>query len=255
MRLCVLGSGSTGNATFVEHAGTRLLIDAGLRAKEIVLRLSQIRVDPASINGVLISHEHNDHIQGVGPLCRKFKIPLFISPRALEHSPVVLQHLEHHPISADIPLQLGQIVVTPFPAPHDSIDPLAFSLRAGQSRACLVSDIGMITENLKQRMLSADLLVIESNHDLEMLKNGPYPWPLKQRVMSNHGHLSNEALAYFFSEHFNGTQRKVMLVHLSRQNNHPQIAFVSACSALEKKCKDTAVHVSLHDRISDILEI
>lgn len=255
MRVCVLGSGSGGNCTFVERGSTRIIIDAGLRAKEIVARLQNMDVDPASLNGIFISHEHNDHIQGAGPLSRKFKIPVYISPRALEHASFALQHVTHCPLNADVPVQVGSLTVTPFSTPHDSIDPLAFALRAGQSRACVVTDVGFIPENVRERIRNTDLLVIESNHDIEMLRTGPYPWSLKQRVMGNFGHLSNEALAFFFSEYFDGSGRQVMLTHLSRQNNHPQIAFVSASRALEKKSKNTSLHVSLQDEISEIIEI
>lgn len=255
MRVCVLGSGSSGNCTFVERGSTRILIDAGLRAKDIVERLARIDVDPASLNGIFISHEHNDHIQGAGPLSRKFKIPVYISPRALEHASFALQHVLHCPLNADVPVQVGALTVTPFSTPHDSIDPLAFALRAGQSRACVVTDVGFIPENVRERIRNTDLLVIESNHDIEMLRTGPYPWSLKQRVMSNYGHLSNEALAFFFGEYFDGCGRQVMLTHLSRQNNHPQIAFVSASRALERKSKNTNLHVSLQDEISEIIEI
>lgn len=255
MRVCVLGSGSGGNCTFVERGSTRIIIDAGLRAKEIVARLQGIGVDPATLSGIFISHEHNDHIQGAGPLSRKFKIPVFISPRALEHASFALQHVAHCPLNADVPVQVGALTVTPFSTPHDSIDPLAFALRAGQSRVCVVTDVGFIPENVRERIRNTDLLVIESNHDIEMLRTGPYPWSLKQRVMGNFGHLSNEALAFFFSEYFDGSGRQVMLTHLSRQNNHPQIAFVSASRALEKKSKNTSLHVSLQDEISEIIEI
>jgi len=230
-------------------------MDAGLRAKEIVERLQRIDVDPLSLSGIFISHEHNDHIQGAGPLARKFKIPVFISPRALEHSSSALQRVTHKSIAAEIPVQVGSLTVTPFSTPHDSIDPLAFSLRAGQSRVCVVSDVGYLPESVRERILGADLLVIESNHDIEMLRTGPYPWSLKQRVLSNYGHLSNEALAFFFSEYFNGAERTVILTHLSRQNNHPQLAYVSAGRALEKKCKNATLHVSLQDEISEIVEI
>ena len=255
MRVCVLGSGSSGNCTFVEHNGTRVLVDAGLRAKEIVERLTCIGVEPGSINGIFISHEHSDHIQGAGPLARKFKVPVFISPKALEHSSFALQHVQHRALKADVPVLLGSLTVTPFSTPHDSIDPLAFALRAGQSRACVISDVGYIPDSVRERMRNADLLVIESNHDIEMLRSGPYPWSLKQRVMGNYGHLSNEALAYFFHQHFDGAGRNVMLTHLSRQNNHPQIAFVSASRALEKKSTNTVLHVSSQEEISEILEI
>jgi phosphoribosyl 1,2-cyclic phosphodiesterase len=255
MRVCVLGSGSSGNSTFVEHQSTRLLIDAGLRVKEIVERLAHIHVDPATLDGIFISHEHHDHIGGAGPLARKFKIPIYISPRALDHTSCALQHLKNVPITSDLPLQIGSITVTPFSTPHDSVDPLAFALRAGSSRICVVSDIGFIPESVRNRLRSCDLLVIESNHDLEMLRTGPYPWALKQRVMSNYGHLSNEALAYFFSEHIDGFQRKIMLTHLSRQNNHPQIAYVSAMRAVEKKCKGADVSISMQDEISEIVEV
>ena len=173
MRICVLGSGSGGNSTFIEQGSTRLLIDAGLRTKDIVERLSQIGVDAASVNGIFISHEHQDHIEGAEVFARKFQVPLFQSPRALEHSPASLHEVKHYPIAADVPLQLGSITVTPFSIPHDSIDPLAFSLRASSSRACVVSDIGFLPESIKERLLAADVLVIESNHDLEMLRTGP----------------------------------------------------------------------------------
>lgn len=255
MKICVLGSGSSGNATFVEHQSTRLLIDAGLRAKEIVDRLSRIDVDPSTLDGIFISHEHHDHIGGAGPLARKFKIPIYISPKALDHTSSALQHLAHVPIGADLPMQVGSITVTPFSTPHDSVDPLAFALRAGSSRICIVTDVGFIPEAVRVRLRNADLLVIESNHDLEMLRTGPYPWALKQRVMSNFGHLSNEALSYFFSEYLDGFQRRILLTHLSRQNNHPQIAYVSAMRALEKKCGDVEIHISLQDELSDLLEI
>jgi len=255
MKICVLGSGSSGNATFVEHQSTRLLIDAGLRAKEIVERLSRIDVDPSTLDGIFISHEHHDHISGAGPLARKFRIPIYISPKALDHTSSALQHLKHVPIGADLPLQIGSITVTPFSTPHDSVDPLAFALRAGSARACVVSDIGFLPEAVRTRLRNCDLLVIESNHDLEMLRTGPYPWSLKQRVMSNFGHLSNEALGYFLNEHLDGHQRRILLIHLSKQNNHPQIAYVSATRALENKCVDTEIHISLQDEISEILEL
>jgi phosphoribosyl 1,2-cyclic phosphodiesterase len=255
MKVCVLGSGSSGNATFVEHQSTRLLIDAGLRAKDIVERLARINVDPSTLDGIFVSHEHHDHIAGAGPLSRKFKIPIYISQKALNHTSSALQHLQHVAIGADLPMQVGSITVTPFSTPHDSVDPLAFALRGGSSRVCILSDIGYIPEAVRARIRNSDLLVIESNHDLEMLRTGPYPWSLKQRVMSNYGHLSNEALAYFFSEYVDGTQRKIMLIHLSKQNNHPQIAYVSAIRALEKKCNDAEILISMQDEVSDLIEV
>jgi phosphoribosyl 1,2-cyclic phosphodiesterase len=255
MRVCVLGSGSSGNCTFIEHGSTRLLIDAGLRFKSIVERLSNIGVDPTTLDGILISHEHSDHIEAAEILSRNFNIPVFISPRALDYAPAELHNVRHYPIAADVPFQLGAVTVTPFSTPHDSVDPLAFALRAGSTRICVVTDIGFVSENVRDRILKADALIIESNHDLEMLKTGPYPWSLKQRVMSNFGHLSNEALAYFLAEYFDGSDRKVMLIHLSRQNNHPQIAYVSALRALEKKSKNTEVHLSLQEEVSEILEL
>src|SRR5688572_6128470 len=173
----------------------------------------------------------------------------------MNHTSSALQHLAHVPIAADLPMQLGSITVTPFSTPHDSVDPLGFALRAGSCRVCILSDIGFLPESVRNRLRNCDLLVIESNHDLEMLRTGPYPWSLKQRVMSNYGHLSNEALAYFLNEHVDGLQRKIMLTHLSRQNNHPQIAYISATRAVEKKCRDAEIMISMQDEISDIVEM
>jgi phosphoribosyl 1,2-cyclic phosphodiesterase len=231
------------------------MVDAGFGAKEIAERLTRIDIEPGSISAVLISHEHHDHIEGAAAFSKKFDVPVFISPRALDHSPSELREVINFPLSADVPVQIGSITVTPFSAPHDSIDPFAFSLRAGSSRVCVVTDIGYISENVRERIIKSDVLVIESNHDLEMLKTGPYPWSLKQRVMSNFGHLSNEALAYFFSEYFDGSGRKIVLIHLSRQNNHPQIAYVSALRSLEKKCKDAELFISSQDEVSEVLDL
>ena len=238
LRLVVLASGSKGNATLVASARTRILVDCGLSCREIFRRLHQAGEDPHKLDAILISHEHSDHIGGLPVTARRTRATVFMTgpandawARDCEDSD--LDRLEL--FAAGRSFTVGDIEVTPFTVPHDAADPVAFVFRAEGVKAGIVTDLGYIPASVREHVRGCDLLMIESNHDLEMLRGGPYPWAVKQRVMSRVGHLSNAALADFFASDYDGNATFVVLAHLSEQNNHPEIARRSAESALQPR--------------------
>jgi len=235
VRVCVLGSGSKGNCTLLATEKTRLLIDAGLSCRETYARLAAIGEPPDGLDAVVISHEHTDHINGLRVLALDAKLPIYIT-RATRDAvswDAKLRRFEYFVASEKF--TIGDIEVTPFPIPHDAVDPVAFTFDAQGIRISLVTDLGYIPEVVKQRVKGSHCLIFESNHDLEMLKVGPYPWYVKQRVMSRHGHLSNNATADFLAEDFDGAAQVLVLAHLSETNNHPEIARLSAEQALAQR--------------------
>lgn len=246
VRICVLGSGSRGNCTLVATAKTRLLIDAGLSCRETYARLTAIGESTDGLDAVVISHEHTDHINGLRVLALDAQLPIYISRPT--HSAVSwdakLQRFEY--FAASEKFTIGDIEITPFPVPHDAVDPVAFTLDTQGIRVSVVTDLGFVPEMVKQRLKGCHCLILESNHDLEMLKVGPYPWHVKQRVMSRHGHLSNNATAAFLTEEFDGTAQVLVLAHLSETNNHPEIARLSAEQALAQRPRTLLDNPQLH---------
>ncbi len=232
VRVCVLGSGSGGNCTLVATERTRILVDAGFSFREIKRRLRKIGEDPARLDAVLITHEHADHIAGLPTLARKARRPIFLT-RLTEAR---LDWAESEPVleifQAGQRLSVGDIEIDSFTIPHDAVDPVAFCFRAEGLKVGVVTDLGYMPESVKQQIRGCHLLVLESNHDLDMLKVGPYPWFVKQRVMSRVGHLSNHAVSEFLTADYDRGSQVLVLAHLSEQNNHPEIARLTAEQAL-----------------------
>jgi phosphoribosyl 1,2-cyclic phosphodiesterase len=246
VRVCVLGSGSKGNCTLLATEKTRLLIDAGLSCRETYARLATVGERTDGLNAVVISHEHTDHINGLRVLALDGNLPIYISRPTCE---VVsweskIDRFEH--FAAGEKFSIGDIEITPFSVPHDAVDPVAFTFDAQGIRISLVTDLGYVSEVVKQRVKGCHCLIFESNHDLDMLKVGPYPWYVKQRVMSRHGHLSNNATATFLAEDFDGLAQVLVLAHLSETNNHPEIARLSAEQALAQRTRgeNTKLHLA-----------
>lgn len=235
IEICVLGSGSGGNCTYIGTPKTRVLVDAGFSMKETARRLTRVGVALESINALIISHEHADHIHGVEILAKNLKIPVYMAPAARDAMKIDGEKYAFEPIQAGSLFCIGDIEVHPFSIPHDSVEPLAFSVHAEGIKTSIVTDLGYITELVKQRVAGSHCLIFESNHDLEMLKVGPYPWFVKQRVMSRHGHLSNDATAQFFAEDYDGAAEQVFLAHISQKNNHPEIVRMSVVQAFERR--------------------
>ncbi len=235
VRLCILGSGSKGNCTLLATEKTRLLIDAGLNRKETYARLARVGERTDGFDALVISHEHTDHICGLRLLAADLKVPVYISPatRAALPPDAKLRAFEHFTPGGKF--IVGDIEITPFSIPHDAVDPVAFTFETQGIKIGLVTDLGYVPEVVKQHVRGCHCLVFESNHDLEMLKVGPYPWHVKQRVMGRQGHLSNRTTAGFLTEDYDGAAQVLVLAHLSETNNHPEIARLTALEALEQR--------------------
>jgi phosphoribosyl 1,2-cyclic phosphodiesterase len=238
MRLCVIGSGSSGNVLYAEAGDARVLIDVGLSGKETVRRLNEIGVDPASLTAVVLTHEHADHAKGVSVFARSYDLPVYASPRTREACQFgrFADKIRFVDISSSEPFRIGGLEFYPFTVPHDAADQFAFTLESERAKAAIVTDLGYITQLVCERVRGADVLIIESNHDVEMLKICPqYPWALKQRVLSKHGHLSNDHVSDFLQRDFDGKAEHIVLAHLSKNTNHPHLARLSALQALDAR--------------------
>ncbi len=238
LRVAVLASGSKGNSTLIASLRTRILVDCGLSCRETFRRLQAVGEDPHRLDAILISHEHSDHVGGLPVMARKTRATVFMTGPANDAWGKVcddsdLDRLEL--FTAGHRFLVGDIEVTPFTVPHDAADPVAFTFRCEGVKVGIVTDLGYIPRSVSEHVRGCDVLVIESNHDLEMLRTGPYPWSVKQRVGSRVGHLSNSTLAEFFANDYDGSAAFVVLAHLSEQNNHPEIARRSAEGALQAR--------------------
>jgi phosphoribosyl 1,2-cyclic phosphodiesterase len=236
----VLASGSRGNSAIVASSRAKILVDAGISCRETVKRMRAAGDDPRALSAILITHEHSDHIYGLAVLARKFHVPVFMTEATHQawarswrddagEGPQ-LARLEI--FSAGRSFQVGDIAVTPFTIPHDAADPVGLTFRAEGIKVGIATDLGYMPPNVCDRLRGCDVLVVESNHDLEMLRVGPYPWSVKQRVGSPTGHLSNDKLAKFFSAEYDGSASYIVLAHISEQNNHPELARGTAEKAL-----------------------
>jgi len=240
VRVTLLASGSRGNCAVISSSTTRLLLDAGLSCRETLKRMKAAGENPEGLDGILISHEHSDHVAGLPVLARKLKAPVYMTAathatwwkqyRSSREDAARLERLEY--FASGRSFQVGDIEVTSFTIPHDAADPVGFTFRVEGTKLGFVTDLGYMPANVRHHLKGCDGLVVESNHDVEMLRSGPYPWSVKQRVMSRVGHLSNEALAEFFSGDYDGGAAFLVLAHLSEQNNHPEIARGAAEQAL-----------------------
>jgi phosphoribosyl 1,2-cyclic phosphodiesterase len=236
----MLASGSRGNCAIVASTRTRILVDAGISCRETFKRMKSLGDDPQSLSAILITHEHSDHIYGLATLAKKLRIPVFMTgathqawARAMRDEKGERPQLERSErFESGHKFQVGDIEVRPFTIPHDAADPVGFTFRAEGIKVGYVTDLGYVPVSVRDHLRGCDVLVMESNHDLEMLRVGPYPWAVKQRVMSRVGHLSNEALADFLINDYDNGATFVVLAHLSEQNNHPEIARREAEKAL-----------------------
>src|SRR5579859_1747465 len=240
VRMTVLASGSRGNCTVLSTSGASILVDAGLSCRETIKRMRAAGQDPHELKAIVISHEHSDHVAGLRVLAKRLKVPVYITEATYqgwrkfthdaEGKPVTLERREH--FHAGRSFSIGDITVTPFTIPHDAADPCGFTFKAGGVKIGIATDLGYLPYSVRDNLRNCDSLMIESNHDLERLRTGPYPWIVKQRVMSRVGHLSNSAVAEFLRSDYDGNAAFVVLAHLSEQNNIPGLARETAYKAL-----------------------
>jgi phosphoribosyl 1,2-cyclic phosphodiesterase len=239
----------------LETEHSTLLIDAGLGKKELLRRFEALgRQPPERVDGILITHEHSDHSSGVAQLARMFDCRAYLTEAT--HAEILKMYVEgpvqkmecvEH-IHAGERFHIGDIEINPFAIPHDAADPVGYSFRTTGRKVAIVTDLGYMPELVKYHLREADLLILESNHDLDMLKVGPYPWYIKQRVMSRTGHLSNHVVSEFLAdaEVFDGQARHLVLAHLSEQNNNPDLARLSAEEGLNRRPGEFSFRGTLH---------
>ncbi|HEX3985889.1 MAG TPA: MBL fold metallo-hydrolase [Acidobacteriaceae bacterium] len=293
VRMTVLASGSKGNSTFVATSTTRILVDAGLSCRELMKRMQTAGEDPATLDAILVTHEHQDHVQGLAVTARRLGIPVYwtepthrawvrwMTPQKRvtyaewlerrraqanavpepcleekaaaeetisepEKDPTALPAVQY--FRSGTGFRIGDIAVTPFTIPHDAVDPVGFVFEAEGVRIGLATDLGYLPSNVNMQLRGCDVLMLESNHDLDMLRDGPYPWAVKQRVMSRVGHLSNDAAADFLARGYDGQATYVVLAHLSENNNLPELARIAAERALRDRMSLLANHLVLAEQ-------
>ncbi|MGM0416812.1 MAG: MBL fold metallo-hydrolase [Thermodesulfobacteriota bacterium] len=234
MRICQLASGSKGNAIYIESDTTRILIDAGLSARELSRRLEGIGVAARDLDAIVVSHEHRDHCIGAGPLCRRYSLPLFCLPQTFEALPSI-GTVDYCALEAGESLHVGDVSVEAFPVTHDAVAPVGFVLSSGGVRVGIATDLGVVTRLVLERLQRCQVLVIETNHDEKMLHDGPYPWHLKQRVRGRHGHLSNHQAAELLQELIWPELQAVFMAHMSETNNTEELARESVQQALNAR--------------------
>tara|TARA_B100001063_G_scaffold107659_1_gene100428 strand:- start:43 stop:840 length:798 start_codon:yes stop_codon:yes gene_type:complete len=237
VRFCSIGSGSKGNGTLIQKGDTCILIDDGFTLKEFENRLAQKGLTPLNLGAVLITHEHSDHIKGVGPLARKYRIPVYCSHGTAQHEGLgtipSLQVIDSH-----CDFQIGNLTISPVVVPHDAREPTQFVVTDGEFTVGILTDLGSLTPYIVDKYRYCHGLLIETNHDVSMLRRGPYPPKLKVRVEGPLGHLNNEQAAYFLTQIETDQLQYVVATHISGQNNQEDLAIGNICSALKCDADD-----------------
>ncbi len=251
----MLGSGSAGNSALVATDHCKILVDGGLSARQLVLRLAQCGVVPGELDGVLLTHEHGDHVCGLEVLCRKFDVPIYcnaLTAEAIRCDGLFARHRNWRIFSTGSEFSVYDVTVQTFPVPHDAVDPLGFAFRAGSSGLGFITDLGYATKMVIERLREVQTLVIETNHDEKLLRNDTHrPWPVKQRIQSRHGHLSNTAAASVIEELLPGKIERVVLGHLSRDCNTLELALDAVRASLAKCGRiEMEVHCATQSEIS-----
>ena len=254
LSVCVLASGSKGNAIYVSDGTTSLLVDAGLSGVEIERRMAWVDLHPDALSAIVVSHEHSDHIRGVGILSRRYKLPVYISPDTCKATGNQLGRLyETRPFQIGQSFAINDLTIHPFATSHDAEDPAGFTIARNGQKVGIATDLGMATGMVRHHLKDCDLLVLEANHDPAMLINGPYPWPLKQRIKSRNGHLSNEDSGGLLAEIMHDRLCHVILAHLSETNNTPDKARDAVERALGASYRSFQIHVACQDRCGSLL--
>jgi phosphoribosyl 1,2-cyclic phosphodiesterase len=252
----VLASGSSGNAALLATNNTRILLDAGLGLRELNRRLAQAGEEIGRLDAVLITHEHSDHVAGLAALARRreFRAPIYMTRLTAP----VMDWGESRPqietFQAGATFEIGDIEVNSFSVPHDAADPVGFCFEVSGVRVAVATDLGYMPESVKYHLRRTDLLLLEANHDLDMLKVGPYPWSVKQRVMSRVGHLSNLVMAEYLAREFSDRAANLVLGHLSEQNNHPEIVRDLAAQALEERGLHTRLTIARQHEPTEVFQ-
>ena len=257
IKLSVLASGSRGNSLFVATDRVRLLVDAGLSARETERRLLSIGAIPKELDGIVVTHEHVDHVRGVGTLSRRYKLPVYLNKGTHQHLSDSVGRLgEKEEFVTGRSFHIEDVTVHPFAISHDGVDPVGFTLTNGSVKIGVCTDLGTATRLVHRHLEHCSVLILEANHDMEMLKNGPYPWPVKQRIKSRVGHLSNEQSVEVISRVFSENLQAVILAHMSETNNSSETVLKAVGSKLSKHIQERVnIAVASQHQPLDLIEL
>lgn len=258
-KFCSLSSGSSGNCQYVETDNTRVLIDAGLSGKKIENLLEDIEVEANTIDHILVTHEHGDHIKGTGILSRRYDIPIWANEKtwlSMEGRIGEISEKNINIFDTGKDFQLDDLNIYPFEISHDAVEPVGFCLYNNNAKISIITDTGWVNDNIRKKIKGSSLYLIESNHDAEMLKVGKYPWYLKKRIMSEEGHLSNEESGEVLSDIISGNGEIVLLGHLSQENNFPLLAYQTVKNIMEEVGvdihKDITLNLTYREKVTEV---
>lgn len=264
MRICSIASGSSGNCIYIGSERTHILIDCGISGKRVVQGLTDLGIDPSEIDAVLVTHEHSDHIKGLGVISRKYGLPVYTSEKTFKQTLKMpgIGEVDKDlltAVTADKVFEIGDLQIYPFRISHDAADPLGYRVYCGKKSAAVATDMGTYDEYTIRQLLGLDTILLESNHDVNMLEVGRYPYPLKRRILSDRGHLSNVMAGNLLNEILHDEMKHIILGHLSAENNYPALAYETVCYEVTKGdnpycAADFDISVAKRDEPGQVIE-
>lgn len=262
VKFCSLSSGSSGNSLYISTGRTSILVDAGLSGRRTERLLKEIGVTPNTINAILVTHDHDDHVKGVGVLSRRYDIPVYANELTWNAMEGKIGEVSGENIKlfyTGREFCVGDLCIKPYPLPHDAADPVGFVFFKDSIKIAVANDLGCVTPSIINEIKDSNFLMLESNHDVELLKVGPYPWPLKKRILGDKGHLSNEEAGSTLLKLAGGKLKSILLGHLSRENNYPLLAIETVRSILVNSGiqvgREMNIDISFRDKISRVYNI
>jgi len=260
LKFCSLYSGSSGNCQYIKTDNATILIDAGLSGKKIQQEIVNIGEDPKKIDAIFITHEHIDHVQGAGIMSRRLNVPIYANRETWEAMSAVIGDIKTENIKIlDDCAEIGDLTIIPFDISHDSSHPVGYNVFCKNKKISLVTDTGCVNDLIINSIMDSDILLIESNHDEDMVLIGPYPWPLKRRVLGEYGHMSNDTAGELISKVVRKGNEIVLLGHLSKENNFPQLAYKTVENILRENSIEVnpgvCLEMTYRDRASKFYEI
>ena len=260
MKLCSIASGSSGNCIYVANDDTNLLVDAGISKKRIVEGLDSIGVDVADIDGILVTHEHVDHIKSVGVMARAYNVPIYGTYDTLKaiheyKSTGNIDQSLYRPIKADNVFNIKSLAIRPFATSHDAVDPVCYTFHSNDKKIGVATDLGEYDDYIISNLEGCNVLLLEANYDRNMLQVGPYPYYLKQRIVGNKGHLSNVNTGELLKHIISDKLKYIFLGHLSKENNYPELAYETVKVELEDELRDSILKVAHRDKPSELVTV
>ncbi|MGI8313908.1 MBL fold metallo-hydrolase [Halobacillus mangrovi] len=250
LRFSVLASGSTGNAFYIESGDEKILVDAGLSGKRMEKLLGQVNVDPNELSRILVTHEHSDHIKGLGIMARRYNLPIYANEKtwkAMENHIGKISLDQKFHFNMEETRSFGDLDIESFAVSHDAADPMFYTFRHEGKKVALVTDLGYVSERIKKTVEDADAYIFESNHDVSMLRMGRYPWNVKRRILGDSGHVSNEDCALALTDILTDRTKRIYLAHLSLDNNMKDLARMSVSNILQERGFALGSRIQLHD--------